>query len=578
MRADEPTTTPATPPDEGGQPDDSALFDSMMSNYLDGVGELAIGQVIEARVVEVKKDYVLLDVGDKAEGIVDVKEFTDFRGNIKIAVGDTVTVVLKGRDNESGQVLVSYKQAQQRVQWERIVEAHKNGTVVAGFVTRALKSGVLVDCGVPCFLPASQLDTGRVEDLSKYVGQEVECYVIEIDEGRKRAVLSRRRLLAEEAKRKRDEVLAALEPGQIVTGKVKNIVDFGVFVDLGGVDALVPREEIAWEKKFDVAEMLKVGYNYKFKVLSVDRERGRVSLSRRQTKPDPWEKIESTHPLESVVQGTVTNMTFISAYVLLDDHIEGRIHRDNLSWSMTFKKPADVLKVGDRIKAKVLGYDKEKRLLELGLKQISTNPWMDMEQRYPVGSRQKVKVLEVMPYGAFVELDENTKGLIHVTDMSYDRGFKDPKTMVTVGEQIEAVVLKIDTEQQRINLGIKQLEEDPFEAYARAHPVNSVVTGTIKSVTAFGVFVELAPRVEGLIHKTQWSRERVDSLESVAKVGEQVTAKVIKIDTKDGKIGLSRRGYLQDEERREVEAYTKQPKDATTSLGNLIKNLNIKLD
>ncbi|MCX7717960.1 MAG: S1 RNA-binding domain-containing protein [Candidatus Sumerlaeaceae bacterium] len=577
MRADEPTT-PVPPQDSGEQPDDSALFDSMMSNYLDGVGELTIGQVVEARVVEVKKDYVMLDVGDKAEGIVDVKEFMDFRGNVKIGVGDKVSVVLKGRDSDTGQILVSYKQAQQRVQWERIVEAHKNGTVVAGIVTRALAKGVLVDCGVPCFLPASQLDTGRVEDLSKYVGQDVECYVIEIDEGRKRAVLSRRRLLAEEAKRKREEVLASLEPDQIVTGKVKSIVDFGVFVDLGGVDALVPREEIAWEKKFEVADLLKPGYNYKFKVISVDRDRGRVSLSRRQTKPDPWEKIEHTHPVDSVVQGTVTNMTFISAYVLLDDHIEGRIHRDNLSWSLSFKKPSDVLKVGDRIKAKVLGYEKEKRLLELGLKQISSNPWADMEQRYPVGSRQKVKVLEIVQYGAFVELDENTKGLIHVSDMSYDRGFKDPKTLVTVGEEIEAVVLKIDPEQQRINLGIKQLEEDPFEAYVRAHPVNSVVTGTIKSVAAFGVFVELAPRVEGLIHKTQWSRERVESLEGVAKVGEQVTAKVIKIEKKDGKISLSRRAYLQDEERREVEAYTKQPKDATTSLGSLIKNLNIKLD
>ena len=563
-------------PDASG--DDAEQFEDLMANYLDSMGELEIGQVAHARVVGVKKDYVLVDVGDKAEGVVDIREFTDFRGNINIAVGDEVDVVVQSRDSQSGQIKVSHKQARQRVNWDHLVEAFENGYPVHGQVLRALKNGLLVDAGVPCFLPASQIDTGRVENLEAFAGQEIEAFVIDLDRQRHRGILSRRRLLNEERKRKREEALTTLEAGASVSGKVKSIVDFGVFVELQGIDGLVPREEVSWDKHPNTAEILKLGNNYKFKVIAIDKEKGRVTLSRRQLKPDPWLKIEDDYPKELVVKATVTNLTNHCAYVVLEDGIEGRIHRDNLSWVTAVRKPSDILKKGDAVKAVVLGWDTEKRLLELGLKQISTDPWLQIEKEFPVGSRQTVRVSEVMPYGAFVQLSDTAKGLIHVSDMSWDRQFKDPKKLVKIGDEIEAVVLKLDFDARRINLGIKQLQPDPFEAYVKAHPPSSAVTGVVKNVADFGVFVELAPLVEGLLHISQWAREKVESLESAVKPGEEITAKIIKVDREKQKISLSRRAFMADEERREVEQYRQNPATASTKLGSLLRNLKIDVN
>lgn len=557
---------------------ESEQFEDMMSDYLDSLSELEVGQLARATVVEIKKDYVLLDVGDKAEGIADLKEFQDFQGNMTAKPGDEVEVIIERRDAESGQVKVSYRKARQRVEWNRVVEAFEKNTTIRGQVTRALKNGVLVDAGVPCFLPASQLDVTRVENLETFVGQEVECYVIDIDRQRRRGVLSRRRLLAEEQKKKRGAMLESIEEGQTVEGRVKSVLDFGVFVDLGGIDGLVPREEVAWEKRVNVAETLKQGTRYKFKVIGVDKERERITLSRRQLKPDPWQKISDDYPVELTVTGTVTNLTNNCAYLLLADGIEARIHRDNLSWNPAVKKPSDQLKKGEEVKAVVLGYETDKRLLDLGLKQMSADPWANIEERFPVNSRHTVKVADIVSFGAFVQLDEQTKGLIHVSDMSYDRNFKDPKQLLKVGDEVEAVVLKLDPESRRINFGIKQLQQDPFDAYVKEHPQGSVVTGKIKNVASFGAFVELAPNVEGLIHISQWGREKIESLEGVAKPGEEVTAKVIKVEKGIKKISLSRRARLQDEERKEVEQYKNAgPSKATTSLGSLLKGLNIDL-
>ncbi|MCX7017721.1 MAG: S1 RNA-binding domain-containing protein [bacterium] len=562
-------------PSEGVLADEDQQFEHLISSYLGSVAKLEIGQLAHARVVEVKKDYVLLDIGDKAEGIVDIKEFADYKGNLSIAAGDEVDVVIRGRDSETGQVEVSYKLARQRLEWDHIVKAYEEKRPVTGCIVKALKTGVLVDVGMLCFCPASQLDTVPVPNIESMVGQEIQAYVIDLDENRRRGVLSRRKLMTEEAKKKRHEVLESLTVDQAVTGKVKSIVDFGVFVDLGGLDGLVPREEVSWERHFDVTDVLKVGYNYKFKVMTVDRVRERVSLSRRQLKPDPWLKVAQDYPADKIVKGTVTNLSPNCAYVALEDGMEGRIHRDNLSWALTIRKPSDVLKKGDAVKAVVIGYDNEKRLLDLGLKQISADPWSEIEQKYPVDSRLKVKVAEIVSYGAFVHLDENTKGLIHITDFSYERGFKDPTKFLNVGDEIEAVVLRIDHQSHRINLGIKQLEDDPFESFTRSHPVGSSATGMVKNIADFGVFVELAPHVEGMIHKTQWSKQKVDSLDGAVKPGETVTAKVIKIEPDKKKISLSRRAYLADEERCQIDEYRNTPTDATTSLGSLLKKLKI---
>lgn len=563
--------------DNGGEMEQ---FDDLMSNYLDSMSDLEVGQLAKATVVEIGKDTVLLDVGDKAEGVCAVKEFQDFRGNMLVHPGDEVEVVIESRDSDTGQVNVSYRKARQRAEWSRVVEAFEKGQTVFGHVTRALKNGVIVDVGIPCFLPASQIGLNRIDNLESLVGEPMECYIIDLDRQRRRGVLSRRRLLAEEQTKKRSELLTSLEEGQTVEGRVKSVVEFGVFVDLGAIDGLVPREEVAWEKRVNVAEALKVDQRYKFKILSVDRERGRVTLSKRQLKPDPWLTIENDYPVDLKVNGTVTNLTNNCAYLVLADGIEGRIHRDNLSWLPSVKKPSDLLKKNQEVEALVLGYDKDKRLLELSLKQMTEDPWADIDSRFPVKSKHTVTISDVVSFGAFAKVDDYTKGLIHVTDMTHDRSIKDPRKVVKPGDEVEVVVTKIDKKNRRLNFGMKQLQEDPFSAYIKEHPQGTTVTGTVKNVSGFGAFVELAPLVEGLLHVSQWGREKVENLESVVKPGDEVQTKITKIEKKERKISLSRRALLQDEERKVVEQYKKTDgaSSANTNLGSLLKGLDIKVN
>jgi small subunit ribosomal protein S1 len=554
-------------------------FDDLMSNYLDSMSDLEVGQLTKATIVEIGKDQVLLDVGDKAEGVCPLKEFQDFHGNLLVHPGEEVDVVIESRDSETGQVNVSYRKARQRAEWNRVVEAFEKGNTVYGQVTRALKNGVLVDVGIPCFLPGSQIKLTRVDNLESLVGETMECYIIDLDRQRRRGVLSRRRLLAEEQTKKKAELLATLEEGQTTEGRVKSVVDFGVFIDLGAIDGLVPREEVAWEKRVNVSDALKTDTRYKFKILSVDRERARVTLSRRQLKPDPWLTIEDDYPAEIKINGTITNLTNNCAYVVLADGIEGRIHRDNLSWLPSIKKPSDLLKKNEEVQALVLGYDKDKRLLDLGLKQSAEDPWADIDSRFPINSKHTVTISDVVSFGAFAKVDEFTKGLIHLTDMTHDRSIKDPRKVVKPGDEVEVVVTKIDKKNRRLNFGMKQLQEDPFTAYVKAHPQGSTVTGTVKNVSSFGAFVELAPLVEGLLHVSQWGREKVESMESVVKPGDEVTSKITKIEKKDRKISLSRRTLLQEEERKVVEQYKKVDgaTAANTNLGSLLKGLDIKV-
>jgi len=555
-------------------------FDDLMSNYLDSMSDLEVGQLTRASIVEIGKDHVLLDVGDKAEGICAVKEFQDFRGNLLVHPGDEVEVVIESRDSDTGQVNVSYRKARQRAEWNRVVDAFEKGNTVFGHVTRALKNGVLVDVGIPCFLPGSQINLTRVDNLESLVGEPMECYIIDLDRQRRRGVLSRRRLLAEEQNKKRSDLLGTLEEGQTIEGRVKSVVDFGVFVDMGALDGLVPREEVAWEKRVNVSEALKPDNTYTFKILSIDRERSRITLSRRQLNPDPWLTIEEDYPETRKVTGTVTNLTNNCAYLVLSDGIEGRIHRDNLSWLPSIKKPSDLLKKNQEVEAVVIGHDKEKRLLELGLKQTTDDPWSNIEERFPIGSKHTVTIGDVVSFGAFARIDDFTKGLVHLTDMTYDRSVKDPRKIIKVGDEVEVVVTKIDKKNRRLNFGMKQLQEDPFTAYTKANPQGSTVTGTVKNVSAFGAFVELAPLVEGLLHISQWSKDKIESLEGLVKSGDEITAKITKIEKKDRKISLSRRALLQEEERKVVEQYKKQDggTSANTNLGSLLKNLDIKVN
>ncbi len=553
-------------------------FDDFMAGYLDSMSGLEVGQLARATIVEIGKELVLLDVGDKAEGVCARKEFQDFKGNLLVHQGEEVEVVIESRDSETGQVNVSYRKARQRVEWSRIVAAFEKGTTVHGQVTRALKNGVLVDVGVPCFLPASQIGLGRTENLESIVDQTVECYIIDLDRQRHRGVLSRRRLLTEQKAEQRASQMALLEEGQTVEGRVKSVVEFGVFVELGSLDGLVPRDEIAWEKRVSPADALKPDTTHQFKIMAVDKEKGRITLSRKRLTEDPWLSIEQNYPVDAKVTGKVTNLTNNCAYLLLPGGIEGRIHRDHLSWSPGIKKPNDILKKNQDIEAQVLSYDNDKRLLELGLKEMADDPWSDIEVRFPPKSRHTVTISDVVSFGAFANIDEFTKGLIHLTDMTWDRTVKDPRKLVKKGDQVEVTVVKIDEKNRRLNFGMKQLQEDPFTVYVREHPQGSVITGTVKNVSSFGAFVELAPMIEGLLHISQWATEKTDSLENVVKSGDEVTAKIIKIEKKDRKISLSRRAWIQDDERKVLEQYKKQDSGKTsTNLGSLLQGLDIKV-
>lgn len=554
-------------------------FDNLLSDYL-STSELEIGRVTKAMVIDVQKDNVLLDIGDKAEGIAPVSEFTDFEGNITVKSGDEVEVVVEGRDSGSGQVRVSYRKARHRVEWTRIVEAFENNHPVKGRVVRALKSGVLVDVGMPCFLPGSQIDFYRVDKLDALVGEVFEVYVVDIDRQRRRGVLSRRKLLIEDQERKKNEKVASLEEGQIVEGKVKNVCQFGVFVDLDGVDGLVPREEVAWERRVNIPTTLKAGETYSFKVITVDRERGRISLSYRQTKDDPWLKIEEAYSKGDIIDAKVTNLTNNCAYVVLNDGTEGRILLENLIWNPGHRKPSDLLTKNGDVKAVVLDYDQTRRLLELGAKQLTEDPWSKIEERFPLKSKHSLTVVQLADYGAFVKLDDNIRGLIHISDLTHDRAVKKPNDLLKKGDTVEAIVLKIDKENHRINFGMKQLEENPFSAYTKNIKSGSLVNGTVKEVTKAGLVIELAKQVEGFLPIGQWSRERIETLDGVVKVGDEISdLKVTKVDKKPRKIVLSRRAHLQDEERKVVDQFNKKSGNskATTSLGSLLKGLDIKL-
>lgn len=554
-------------------------FDDFMSNYLEAMPGLESGQITKATIVEITREHVMLDVGDKAEGICSRKEFEDFEGNVSVKPGDEVEVVVEKRDSETGQVNVSYRKARHRVEWKRVVEAFEQNKPVEGRVTRALANGLLVDVGVPCFLPGSQVGLTRVDKLESLVGQTMECYIIDLDRPRHRGVLSRRKLLSEQKTHKRTEQLDKLEEGQTIEGRVKSVVEFGAFVDLGAIDGLVPRDEVSWEKRTTMGDALKVGTSYEFKILSIDKERGRVTLSRKQLKPDPWLAVREQYAKDQTVTGKVTNLTNNCAYLVMPDGTEGRVQRDNLSWLPTVKKPSDLLKKNEEVQAQVLGYDDDKRLVELGLKQLAEDPWADIDSRFPIKSRHKVTINDVVSFGAFAKIDDYTKGLIHMSDMTWDRSIKDPGKVVKVGDEVEVVVIKIDKVNRRLNFGLRQLQDDPYTVYTKQNPVGSVVTGTVKNVSSFGAFVELAPLVEGLLHVSQWGREKVENLESVVKPGDEVTAKIIKLEKKDRRISLSRRAQMQDEERRVVDQYKESAANTNTStnLGSLLQGLKIKL-
>ncbi|MGE3173629.1 MAG: 30S ribosomal protein S1 [Planctomycetota bacterium] len=502
------------------------------------VNDLAPNKIVKGRVIRVLHDgMVVVDVSYKAEGQIPLDEFTDPEA---VVPGSEIECLVEAIEDATGQIILSKRKADRIRGWENIIKTHKEGDDVKGAVLRKIKGGLLVDIGVPVFLPASQVNIRRAGDIGDWIGKEIEARIIKIDEERMNIVISRRKLIEEEREEKKAQLLGELEEGQIRSGVVKNIADFGVFVDLGGIDGLLHITDMSWGRVNHPSEMVKLDDEIEVKILKVDRERERIALGMKQKSASPWENITDKYPVGSRITGEVVNLMSYGAFVKLEDGVEGLVHISEMSWTKRVNHPSEVVKQGDRLEVVVLEIDTEKQTISLGMKQTEVNPWDMVAEHYPPGTVIRGKVRNLTNYGAFIELQEGIDGLLHITDMSWTRKITHPSEVVKKGEEIECVVLSVDQEKKRIALGLKQLHQDPWQGDipARYH-IGDSVPGTVTKITNFGVFVELEQGLEGLLHISELADHKVDNPEEVVKVGQRVEVRIIKIDPDERKIGLT---------------------------------------
>ncbi len=501
------------------------------------VSDLKPGGILKGKIIGKAGDGYLVDVGLKSEGILEQNEF-DEPG--KVEIGDTVEVLLEELESETGTVKISKRKADRIRGWERIIENNKEGDVVTGKVLRKIKGGLLVDIGVPVFLPASQVDIRRPADIGEYVGQKIGATVLKIDKERRNIVISRRKLIEDERSRKRKELLGALHEGDIVKGEVKNIADFGVFIDLGGIDGLLHITDMSWGRINHPSDMVKIGQQIEVKVLNIDRDKEKIALGLKQKELSPWEDIEKKYPVNTRIKGAVTNIVSYGAFVKLEDGVEGLVHISEMSWTRRVNHPSEVLSVGVEIDVVVLEINKDKQEISLGIKQTEVNPWDLVAQKYPPGTVVEGKVRNLASYGAFVEIEPGIDGLLHVSDISWTKKISHPNEVLKKGDTARCVVLEVDQEKQRISLGLKQMSQDPWvEAIPSHYQPGMIVRGKVTKITNFGVFVELEESLEGLLHISELSDHKVENPEDVVKVGQDVEVKILRVDMDERKIGLS---------------------------------------
>jgi small subunit ribosomal protein S1 len=496
----------------------------------------APGQIVTGTVIEVRPKEVLVDIGYKSEGTVSGGEFDDIK---VVKVGDQVDVLIERLEDKDGMVVLSKEKAEFKKNWERIVTIASEGSTVTGKVKSAVKGGLVVNIGVEAFLPASQIDVIPPKNLQPYIGNTYEFKVVKINPDRQNVVLSRRELIEQERNARRATLLQEMTPGDIRKGVVKNITDFGAFIDLNGLDGLLHITDMSWGRIGHPSEILKVGQELDVVVLDVNREKERVSLGLKQKLANPWENIESKYTVGQKVKGKVVNLVPYGAFVEIEPGVEGLVHVTELSWTKRIAKPSDVLKQGQEIEAVVLGINREEQKISLGVRQLETNPWDQAAEKYPSGTRVKGKIRNLTSYGAFLELEEGIDGMIHVSDMSWTRKINHPSEVLKKGDDVEAIVLEVDKANQRIALGMKQLLEDPWANIDKFYKVGDLVTGKVTKLASFGAFIGLEHDIDGLVHISQVSEDRVDKIKNVLKPGQEVTARVIKIDKGERRIGLS---------------------------------------
>ncbi len=512
------------------------------------------GSIVKGHVLEVRPHEVLVDIGYKSEGVIPLAEFEDVG---EVEVGDEIEVLLERLENDEGMVVLSKEKAAHKQNWDKIVKVFQGDALIKGKVKAVVKGGLTVNIGVEAFLPGSQIDIVQPKDLTQFVGNVYDFKIVKINDDRKNVVLSRRELIEQERAEKRSRFLDSVKPGEKVIGAVKNLTDFGAFIDLDGMDGLLHITDISWGRINHPGEMLKVGQELEVLVLDINREKERVSLGLKQMQGNPWADIEQRFPVNARVKGKVINLVPYGAFIEIENGVEGLIHVSEMSWTKRITRPADVLSPGQEVEAVVLGINIDEQKISLGLRQLDSNPWDAIESHFTVGSMVKGKVRNMTAYGAFVELEDGIDGMIHVSDMSWTRKINHPSEMLKKGDEVEAKVIDIDKANQRISLGLKQLEDDPWSEIDSKYKIGDVVHGKVSKLASFGAFVQLEGEIDGLVHISQISEDHVAKVKDVIKVGQDVEARVIKVDKVERRIGLSIKAanYSEEELRRESEAF-----------------------
>ncbi|HBF43220.1 MAG TPA: 30S ribosomal protein S1 [Desulfobacteraceae bacterium] len=557
---------------EDGQNDDN-----FMELYEESLKSIKEGEVIKGEIVQIDKEYVLVDIGYKSEGHIHISEFIDPEGNLTASVGDKVEVLLERTEDDKGHIKLSKEKAAKIKIWDEIKEIYENNGTIKGKIISRVKGGLSVDLGLQAFLPGSQVDLRPIRDMDSLLGTEHDFKIVKYNKRRGNIVLSRRAILEGDRMALREKTLDLLENGAVLEGIVKNITDYGLFIDLGGIDGLVHITDMSWGRVGHPSEMHQVGDKIKVKVLSFDREKERVSLGIKQLVSDPWINAEEKYPLGSRIKGRVVSLTDYGAFIEVEQGVEGLIHVSEMSWTRKIRRPSQILNIGDIIDVMVLNIDIDKKRISLGMKQIEPNPWDVIEEKYPVGTIIEGKIKNITDFGIFIGIDEGIDGLVHISDISWTKRIKHPSEVYKKGQEVQAVVLSIDKESERFSLGIKQLSSDPWEEIPKKYKPGTRVTGTVTNVTDFGVFLELEEGIEGLIHISEISKDRQGNPLSQFQLDDVIQAKVLNVSTEDKKIGLSIRKLNETSEKDIIKGYLDNHKEATSNLGDLLREEMLNL-
>jgi len=566
-------------PSEDSSKGPGSSMESVMDMYEESFKRFAEGEVVTGRIISIDKDHVLVDIGYKSEGQVRIQEFTDDKGNVKAKVGDKIEVMVEWWDDEDERVLLSKDKAANIKVWEAIKKSYDDEGTVKGTITNRVKGGFSVDIGVPAFLPGSQADLRPIRNLDDMVGKEFDFKILKYNRKRSNIVLSRRAILERELEEKRTATLTTIHEGKVVEGIVKNITEYGVFVDLGGVDGLLHITDISWGRVKHPSELFSIGDPITVKILNLDLENERVSLGMKQLNEDPWTVAAKKYAVGSRVIGKVVSLTDYGAFIELEEGIEGLIHVSEMSWTRKIRHPSKIVSVGEEVEAVVLDIKPDSRRISLGMKQVVPNPWDVISEKYPIGTTIEGKIKNITDFGLFIGIDEGIDGLVHISDISWTKRIKHPSELYKKGDVVQAIVLDIEKDNERFSLGIKQLQDDPWASVAERYEVGKEITGTVTNLTDFGIFVELEEGIEGLVHVSEISKEKIKTPTEKFKVGDVITARVMNINSDERRIGLSIKRLEIEDEQSLLSEYVNNMGPATSSFGEILReNLREKLN